>query len=116
MEAQACVEHDIKLAQHFGWKDIEQSDFGGIVGVSPENGRMENIPRPTENIEDSYKMLMALLSEGALFSIWLKQDGDYSAEFMFGMESAHNKDRNSLHAAASAAIKAIENTRNKHGY
>ena len=115
MEAQVCVEHDITLAQHFGWKDIEQADFGGIVGISPENGRMENIPRPTENIEDSHKMVMALLSEGMLFSIWLTPDGYYSAEFVFGLDSYIHKDKDYLHAAACAAIKVI-NARSKNGH
>lgn len=115
MEAQVCVEHDIALAQHFGWKDIEQADFGGIVGISPENGRMENIPRPTENIEDKHKMVMALLSEGVPFSIWLTPGGYYSAEFVFGLDSYTHKDKDYLHAVAGAAIKVI-NARIKNGH
>lgn len=52
---------DAGLAAIFGWTDIEQTDFGAVVGKSPETCCTENIPRPSKNIASFHTVLSNLL-------------------------------------------------------
>ena len=52
---------DAGLAAIFGWTDIEQTDFGAVVGKSPETCCTENIPRPSKNESIAKRMIKYLL-------------------------------------------------------
>ena len=57
---------DAGLAAIFGWTDIEQTDFGAVVGKSPETCCTENIPRPSKNIASFHTLLKRAVKERKL--------------------------------------------------
>lgn len=66
---------DAGLAAIFGWTDIEQTDFGAVVGKSPETCCTENIPRPSKNIASFHTLLKRAVKERKL-NIRLAWDDD----------------------------------------
>lgn len=57
IDADNSVKVDIQIAMMMGWKNLVVNDFGALVGVSPETGKLDNAPRPTHNTEDFQKAL-----------------------------------------------------------
>jgi len=95
---------DVELAAIFGWTDIEQTDFGAVVGRSPE-GHTENIPRPSKNIASFHSLLKKAVKEHKL-NIRLAWNDGFFVQADDGVYIVTDTDQ-SLLKAGSSAIHAV---------
>lgn len=92
---------DAELAAIFGWTDIEQMDFGAIVGKSPETCCTENIPRPSKNIASFHSLLKRAIQERKL-NIRLAWDDGFFVQADDGVYIVTDTEQSLLKAGASA--------------
>lgn len=92
---------DAGLAAIFGWTDIEQTDFGAVVGKSPETCCTENIPRPSKNIASFHTLLKRAVKERKL-NIRLAWDDGFFVQADDGVYVATDTEQSLLKAGASA--------------
>ena len=92
---------DAELAAIFGWTDIEQTDFGAIVGKSPETCCTENIPRPSKSIASFHSLLKRAIQERKL-NIRLAWDDGFFVQADDGVYIVTDTEQSLLKAGASA--------------
>lgn len=92
---------DAELAAIFGWTDIEQTDFGAVVGKSPETCCTENIPRPSRNIASFHSLLKRAIQECKL-NIRLAWDDGFFVQADDGICIVTDTEQSLLKAGASA--------------
>lgn len=95
---------DAELAAIFGWTDIEQTDFGAVVGKSPE-GHTENIPRPSKSVASFHSLLKKAVREHKL-NIRFAWDDGFFVQADDGVYIVTDTDQ-SLLKAGSSAINAV---------
>lgn len=82
-------EIDKKFADYCGYEEIEETDYGCIVGKNPF-GELSYIPSPTSNVDDFYILLQFMVFSlqdlklsyiGGNYELSLKEDTYRSDDF-----------------------------------
>ena len=68
-------EVDKLFAEKLGYYEVEETDFGAVIGREPDTGKLCIVPSPTSDIRDFYRLFEYFIREYAPVEIGF--NGDY---------------------------------------